>query len=138
MDLSAVAVVEDGNIVIRLPIKNLPVAVEGSIALGTLDGPFKVTDAEKFAKDVVTALDELSYECGFLRGGMKHVEEKLERLRGKHYAVDVLSVLLADMITALRNTREKASDEARTYAKERWIDRRIDQEKMDAADDMAE
>jgi hypothetical protein len=83
-------------------------------------------------------LDELSYECGFLRGGMKHVEEKLERLRGKHYAVDVLSVLLADMITDLRNTREKASDEARTYAKERWIDRRIDQEKMDAADDMAE
>lgn len=58
MDLSAVAVVEDGNIVIRLPIKNLPVAVEGSIALGTLDGPFKVTDAEKFAKDVVTALND--------------------------------------------------------------------------------
>jgi len=57
MDMSAVAVVEDGNIVIRLPIKNLPVAVKGAIALGALDASMKVTDADKFAADVVYALN---------------------------------------------------------------------------------
>lgn len=58
MDLSAVAVVEGDNIVIRLPIKNLPVAVEGSIAMGTVETQMKVTDAEKFAADVVRALND--------------------------------------------------------------------------------
>lgn len=58
MDLSAVAVIEDDSIVIRLPIKNLPVAVDGSIALRALDSPFKVTDAAKFAHDVVVALND--------------------------------------------------------------------------------
>jgi hypothetical protein len=50
---SAEAVIEKGAIVIRLPIKNLPLAVKyGPEPEGT-----RVTDARSFAKDVVTCLN---------------------------------------------------------------------------------
>jgi hypothetical protein len=58
MDMSAQAVIEGDAVVIRLPIANLPVAVSGAASLGTLDPPFKVTDASAFAKDLVRQLND--------------------------------------------------------------------------------
>lgn len=57
-DTSAQAVIEGDQIVIRLPIENLPVAVEGARSLQTLEGRWKVTDANAFAKDLVRALND--------------------------------------------------------------------------------
>jgi hypothetical protein len=57
-DTSGEAVIEDGHIVIRFRIDALPTAVAGAAALGTLDAPFKVTNAEAFAKDLVSQLNE--------------------------------------------------------------------------------
>lgn len=51
------AVIEDGCIVIRVPIQNLPAVVEGSWAAGGMDTRFKITDPEAFAKDLVTELN---------------------------------------------------------------------------------
>jgi hypothetical protein len=56
--MNAEAVVEDGCIVIRLAIKNLSMAVEGAYALGAIDAPMTVTDADEFANDVVSALND--------------------------------------------------------------------------------
>lgn len=53
MDMSAQAVIEGDAIVIRLPIANLPAAVDGAVAMMTVDPPFKVTDAKAFAADLV-------------------------------------------------------------------------------------
>jgi hypothetical protein len=57
MDISGLAVIEDGVIIIRLPIENLPAVVEGSWAAGGMDVRFKVTDTKAFAKDLVAELD---------------------------------------------------------------------------------
>lgn len=58
MDMSARAVIEDGQIVIRLPIENIPTAVDGAADLGTLDAPFKVIDPQAFAQDLVSTLND--------------------------------------------------------------------------------
>lgn len=58
MDMSGRAVIEDGAIVIRVPIANLPAVVEGSWAAGGMDTRFKVTDPEAFAKDLVIELND--------------------------------------------------------------------------------
>jgi hypothetical protein len=88
--------------------------------------------------DTRRRIDELSYERGYLLGTIKHVEAKLERLRGMSCSGDVLAACLSDAINDLQNGREKAPEAAKTHARELWIDRRIDQEKMDAADDAAD
>lgn len=56
--MSGRAVIEDGNIVIRFRIDALPTAVEGAAALGALDAPFKVTDPDAFANDLVSQLND--------------------------------------------------------------------------------
>lgn len=57
MDMSGRAVIEDGAIVIRVPIANLPAVVDGWWAASGIDMRFKVTDSEAFAKDLVRELD---------------------------------------------------------------------------------
>jgi hypothetical protein len=58
MDTSGKAVIEDGVIIIRLPVANLPAVVEGSWASGAMDVRYKVTVPEDFAKDLVRELNE--------------------------------------------------------------------------------
>lgn len=58
MDMSGRAVIEDGAIVIRVPIANLPAVVEGSWAAGGMDVRFKVTEPDAFAKALVVELNE--------------------------------------------------------------------------------
>lgn len=82
--------------------------------------------------------DELSYECGWLKGSMQHAEQKLARLREMSLSHEVLMVILGDVINDLRTGREGAANAAKTQARELWIDRRIDQEKMEAAADAAD
>ena len=55
-DFSGTAVIEDGAIVVRLPIGNLATAVAGGCSLGVYAAPFRVDDAEEFAADVVNEL----------------------------------------------------------------------------------
>lgn len=52
------AVIDDGHIVIRVPIKNLPVIVDGMFACHGHDPDYKVTDPAAFAKEVVSALND--------------------------------------------------------------------------------
>lgn len=47
------AVIEDGCIVIRVRIADLPVIVEGAWATGNLDTRWKLTDVAAFANDLV-------------------------------------------------------------------------------------
>ena len=58
MDTSAQAIIENDEIVIRVPIKYLPTIIEGAWALNALDKRFKLTDAALFAKDMVCALND--------------------------------------------------------------------------------
>jgi len=52
------AVIRDGQIVISIDVDALPVIVSGSCAsMGTMQGLWKVTDAEAFAKDVCVSLN---------------------------------------------------------------------------------
>jgi hypothetical protein len=51
------AVIEDGNIIIRLPIQNLRTVVEGAWAAGAMGTRFKVTDATVFADYLVAELN---------------------------------------------------------------------------------
>ena len=53
----AIANIEGNQIVIRLDIDALPVAVEGGISLGVIREGAKVVDVQAFAKDVVDALN---------------------------------------------------------------------------------
>lgn len=55
---SAQAIIENDEIIIRVPIKYLPVIVEGAWALNALDTRFKLTDASLFAKALVSALND--------------------------------------------------------------------------------
>lgn len=56
-DRSAEAVIEDGVIVIRLPIDNLADALKGACLMMTISPAYKVTDAAVFAKEVVRELN---------------------------------------------------------------------------------
>ncbi len=80
-------------------------------------------------------IDELNYECGYLKGSMKHVEDKLERVKHQTLSPAAMSAIITDMISDLKDGREKASGAAKAHAKELWIDSKIDQAKMEAADD---
>lgn len=56
-DSSAQAVIENGSIVIRVPIAALPQVIEGAWALGGIDTRMKITDADAFAKDLMHELN---------------------------------------------------------------------------------
>jgi hypothetical protein len=51
------AYIKRGAIVIRLPVKNLPLAIEGMWAAGYSDVRYKITDTEAFAAEFVHALN---------------------------------------------------------------------------------
>lgn len=53
----AEALIEDGVIVIRLPVDNLPAVIEGSWASGGIDTRWQISDNDAFAKDLVRALN---------------------------------------------------------------------------------
>lgn len=57
---SARAIIEDGCIVIRLPLANISAALEGARASGHQDGRYIVTDAAVYAKEVVLELNKES------------------------------------------------------------------------------
>jgi hypothetical protein len=57
MDHSGQAIIENGAIVIRVPVENLAAVVEGSWAAGGMDTRFKVTGAAEFAADLVQELN---------------------------------------------------------------------------------
>jgi hypothetical protein len=54
---SAQAMIVGGNIVIQIPIKNLPMIVEGGWLCSVYDTRLKVTDAAVFAKELVRELN---------------------------------------------------------------------------------
>ena len=58
MSKAATAVIEKGTIIIRLPIKNLKMAVEGYVDSDFGIEPMIVTNVQAFAKSVVRALNE--------------------------------------------------------------------------------
>lgn len=51
------AVIENGEIVIRVSLKSLPMVIEGSWATGNLDVRYKITNVKKFAADLVCELN---------------------------------------------------------------------------------
>jgi hypothetical protein len=51
------ATIEDGTIVIRVPVDALHQVLEGSWASGALDRRWKLTDAPTFARDLVRELN---------------------------------------------------------------------------------
>jgi len=55
--MSGQAVIEDGNIVIRVPIANLQTVIDGATALRGLDARWLVTDAPQFAQEVCLAIN---------------------------------------------------------------------------------
>lgn len=63
-------------------------------------------------------IDELSYECGWLRGVMQNAEIKLERVRELSYSGDVLAAILGDIINDLKDGRERAPEAAKQHARE--------------------
>jgi hypothetical protein len=52
------AVIEKGSIVIRVPIANLQTVVDGTWALNSLTERMKITNAKKFAAELVHALND--------------------------------------------------------------------------------
>ncbi len=54
---SGQAIIEDGNIVIRVALSALPMVVEGAWASGALDTRFKITNTKEFAGDLVHELN---------------------------------------------------------------------------------
>jgi hypothetical protein len=54
--MTAEAKIEGDEIVIRLPIGNIPIAFSGGVAAGYIQAPYRVTNAASFARDVVTEL----------------------------------------------------------------------------------
>lgn len=56
----AKAEVRDGQIVISIDVDDLPLILSGSIASYAVDGTYKVTDADAFAKEVCHALNDES------------------------------------------------------------------------------
>lgn len=57
---SAEAVIKDGWILIGVPITNLGAALEGAWACGENTPRYRVTDADAFAKEVVSELNRES------------------------------------------------------------------------------
>lgn len=55
---AATAVIEDGNIVIRLPFSHIPHGVKAGCDLGYIHGDWRVTNPEVFAKEMVRALND--------------------------------------------------------------------------------
>lgn len=54
----AEALIEDGVIVIRVPVDNLPAVLEGSWASGGINTRWKLSDQDAFAKDLCRALND--------------------------------------------------------------------------------
>lgn len=57
MDTGGQAVIEDGNIVIRVPIDALQLIVDGAVALNGLDTRWKVTNPAEFATWIVSEIN---------------------------------------------------------------------------------
>ncbi len=57
MSTPAEAVIEDGQIVIRVPIENLPDAIEGAWSMGLFETRLQVTDLDELAKSMVYILN---------------------------------------------------------------------------------
>lgn len=55
---AAQAVIEDGAIVIRVPIANLQAIMDGGFACAAYDKRYRVTDPEGFAKEIADALND--------------------------------------------------------------------------------
>ncbi len=56
-DMSAKAVIEDGAIVIRVPLANLQTAIDGAYYLNYLDTRWLITNVDEFADDLAVALN---------------------------------------------------------------------------------
>lgn len=57
---AAQAFIEDGKIIIAIPLENLPMIVEGSWAAGAMNTRYKVTDPDEFGKELVYTLNNES------------------------------------------------------------------------------
>lgn len=57
IDNSATAIIEGGEIVIRVPIANLQTIMDGGYACNAYSERYKVTDPEGFAKEIVRELN---------------------------------------------------------------------------------
>jgi hypothetical protein len=57
-DNDAKAIIEDGSIVIRLPIANLQMVMDGGFACNAYDKRYRVTDPEGFAKEIASELND--------------------------------------------------------------------------------
>lgn len=55
---AAKAVIESGNIVIRVPIANLQTIMDGGFGSGAYERRYRVLDAEKFAKEIADQLND--------------------------------------------------------------------------------
>lgn len=73
MSMSGQAVLEGNCIVIRVYVDALKQAVEGGNDLGTIDPPLRVTNARKFAKELVRELNDETED------GTTHIHELLDR-----------------------------------------------------------
>lgn len=51
------AYIEDGEIIIHIPVANLPAIVEGTWVSGVMLNRYEVTDSASFAEDLVTELN---------------------------------------------------------------------------------
>jgi hypothetical protein len=49
--------IEGDDIVIRIAIKNLPIAFAGGVDLGSIPPGYEITDPKKFAEEVVYSLE---------------------------------------------------------------------------------
>jgi len=58
IDNSAKAVIEDGHIVIRVPIANLQTIMDGGYACNAYPERYKVTDPEGFAQEIERELND--------------------------------------------------------------------------------
>jgi hypothetical protein len=58
MDTGGQATIEDGTIVIRVPIDALQHVVDGATALNGLDTRWLVTDPSAFAKEIVRSIND--------------------------------------------------------------------------------
>lgn len=57
IDNSAVAIIEDGSIVIRVPIANLQTIMDGGYACNAYPERYKVTNPEGFAEEISRELN---------------------------------------------------------------------------------
>lgn len=57
-DNSAKAIIEDGDIVIRVPLANLQFVLDGGFACAVYDRRYKITNIDGAAKDICNALND--------------------------------------------------------------------------------